>query len=89
MKLRKCQDCEWMFFSSRIDAVRCNECGGAKHQPRVCKVGGKETSWATLLKLAKYTMPFVHGARLSLASFAEDAISDDIDAELAAAPEAD
>ena len=85
MKLRKCQDCEWMFFSSRIDAVRCNECGGAKHQPRVCKVGGKETSWTTLLKLAKYTMLYVHGAHLPLASFAKDAI----DAELAAAPEAD
>lgn len=61
-ELRKCERCDWMFVISREDAALCNQCGKSSLHPRVCLMGGKETSRETLLKLVPYMLSYVSGS---------------------------
>lgn len=65
LELRECpgpegsEPCGWAFLAHGdfYSGGRCDECSGHKRDwhPRVCKVGGRATDRATLLKLARFT----------------------------------
>ena len=60
-KLKKCRDCEWMFVTNDDNSAWCNDCGNSTTQPRVCKAGGNETDFETILKLAEYAITSYSG----------------------------